>query len=93
MDQRLRTALVEHFSALEDPRQQTKVLYPLPEIRRSCSASYSRVGQVMDQMKSVRVFDRGSKGHLVSEVLSYIRRFDDDAVIADAEESPELAVS
>jgi hypothetical protein len=24
--------LLEHFSALEDPRQQAKVLYPLPEI-------------------------------------------------------------
>lgn len=26
------TSLLEHFSALEDPRQVTKVLYPLPEI-------------------------------------------------------------
>ena len=25
-------ALVEHFSALEDPRQSWKVVYPLPEI-------------------------------------------------------------
>mgnify|MGYP000215117681 FL=1 len=32
MEQRSRTALVAHFSALEDPRQQAKVLYPLPEI-------------------------------------------------------------
>ncbi len=32
MEQRSRAALVEHFSALEDPRQQAKVLYPLPEI-------------------------------------------------------------
>ncbi len=32
MERRSRTALVEHFSALEDPRQQAKVLYPLPEI-------------------------------------------------------------
>src|SRR5215210_2275942 len=24
--------LLDHFSALEDPRQQAKVLYPLPEI-------------------------------------------------------------
>src|SRR4051794_39781333 len=27
-----RPFLVDHFSALEDPRQQAKVLYPLPEI-------------------------------------------------------------
>lgn len=26
------TALLDHFSALKDPRQQAKVLYPLPEI-------------------------------------------------------------
>ena len=32
MEQRSRTALVALFSALEDPRQQAKVLYPLPEI-------------------------------------------------------------
>ena len=32
MEQRSRAALVEHFSALADPRQQAKVLYPLPEI-------------------------------------------------------------
>src|SRR4051812_26765463 len=27
-----RPFLLDHFSALEDPRQQAKVLYPLPEI-------------------------------------------------------------
>ena len=32
MEQRSRPALIEHFSALEDPRQRAKVLYPLPEI-------------------------------------------------------------
>ncbi len=32
MEQRSRVALIEHFSALEDPRQQAKVLYPLHEI-------------------------------------------------------------
>ncbi len=32
MEQISRPALVEHFSALDDPRQQAKVLYPLPEI-------------------------------------------------------------
>lgn len=32
MDRSTSKALVEHFSALEDPRQQAKVLYPLPEI-------------------------------------------------------------
>ena len=26
------TSLIEHFSALKDPRQIAKVLYPLPEI-------------------------------------------------------------
>jgi len=25
-------SLIEHFSALEDPRQSCKVLYPLPEV-------------------------------------------------------------
>ena len=25
-------SLIEHFSALEDPRQSRKVLYPLPEL-------------------------------------------------------------
>lgn len=32
MDQASGKSLFEHFSALEDPRQQAKVLYPLPEI-------------------------------------------------------------
>jgi hypothetical protein len=32
MEQSSRTPLVEHFSALDDPCQQAKVLYPLPEI-------------------------------------------------------------
>lgn len=32
MDQTAGKALLDHFSALEDPRQQAKVLYPLPEI-------------------------------------------------------------
>ena len=32
MEQRSKTSVIEHFSALEDPRQQAKVLYPLPEI-------------------------------------------------------------
>ncbi len=32
MEQSSRTALVEHFSALDDSCQQAKVLYPLPEI-------------------------------------------------------------
>ena len=27
-----RLSLLDHFSALTDPRQQGKVLYPLPEI-------------------------------------------------------------
>src|SRR5580658_6084859 len=32
MDQATGKALLDHFSALDDPRQQAKVLYPLPEI-------------------------------------------------------------
>ena len=32
MAQADRPFLLDHFSALEDPRQQAKVLYPLPEI-------------------------------------------------------------
>jgi hypothetical protein len=32
MPQPAGTSLVEHFAALEDPRQAAKVLYPLPEI-------------------------------------------------------------
>ena len=32
MDQATGRALLDHFSALDDPRQQAKVLYPLPEI-------------------------------------------------------------
>ena len=32
MDQPASTALLNHFAALEDPRQTAKVLYPLPEI-------------------------------------------------------------
>jgi predicted transposase YbfD/YdcC len=32
MEQPTPPALIDHFSALEDPRQQAKVLYPLPEI-------------------------------------------------------------
>ena len=32
MDQTAGQSLFHHFSALEDPRQQAKVLYPLPEI-------------------------------------------------------------
>ena len=32
MEQRSSAALIEYFSALDDPRQQAKVLYPLPEI-------------------------------------------------------------
>ena len=32
MPQPAGTSRVEHFAALEDPRQAAKVLYPLPEI-------------------------------------------------------------
>jgi predicted transposase YbfD/YdcC len=32
MDRTAGTSLLEHFAALEDPRQTAKVLYPLPEI-------------------------------------------------------------
>ena len=32
MDPAGRASLLDHFAALEDPRQQAKVLYPLPEI-------------------------------------------------------------
>ena len=32
MAQADRPFLLDHFSALEDPRQRAKVLYPLPEI-------------------------------------------------------------
>lgn len=32
MDQAIGIRLLDHFSALDDPRQQAKVLYPLPEI-------------------------------------------------------------
>lgn len=32
MDQATGKALLDHFSALDDPRQQAKILYPLPEI-------------------------------------------------------------
>ncbi len=32
MEETSSKALLDHFSALEDPRQQAKVLYPLPEI-------------------------------------------------------------
>ena len=32
MDRPASTALLNHFAALEDPRQTAKVLYPLPEI-------------------------------------------------------------
>jgi hypothetical protein len=32
MDQAHGTTLLDHFSALDDPRQAAKVLYPLPEI-------------------------------------------------------------
>ncbi len=32
MEQTTAGSLLDHFSALEDPRQQAKVLYPLPEI-------------------------------------------------------------
>jgi predicted transposase YbfD/YdcC len=32
MDQTTSTSLLDHFSALKDPRQAAKVLYPLPEI-------------------------------------------------------------
>jgi len=32
MDQATGKALLDHFSALDDPRQQAKVVYPLPEI-------------------------------------------------------------
>ena len=32
MDQATGKALLDHFSGLDDPRQQAKVLYPLPEI-------------------------------------------------------------
>ena len=32
MDRRAGRSLLDHFSALADPRQQAKVLYPLPEI-------------------------------------------------------------
>ena len=32
MDRPTSTALLNHFAALEDPRQTAKVLYPLPEI-------------------------------------------------------------
>ena len=54
-------------------------------------------GKVTDDMgnEQKRLIDWAKSAPLnqVSEVLSYIRRFDDDAAIADAEESPELAVS
>jgi hypothetical protein len=32
MDRPASTSLLDHFAALEDPRQTAKVLYPLPEI-------------------------------------------------------------
>src|SRR4051795_11738656 len=32
MDRPTPTSLLDHFAALEDPRQRAKVLYPLPEI-------------------------------------------------------------
>ncbi|HTB42633.1 MAG TPA: transposase family protein, partial [Acetobacteraceae bacterium] len=32
MSEPARTAFLAHFSALRDPRQSAKVLYPLPEI-------------------------------------------------------------
>jgi len=32
MESASRTSLINHFSALEDPRQAWKVVYPLPEI-------------------------------------------------------------
>ncbi len=54
-------------------------------------------GKVTDDMddEQKRLIDWAISAPLnqISEVLSYIRRFDDDAAIADAEESPELAVS
>jgi hypothetical protein len=34
-------ALLQHFSAIEDPRQEWRVLYPLPEILR-CPAGRLR---------------------------------------------------
>jgi hypothetical protein len=61
MDRTAGTSLLEHFAALEDPRQTAKVLYPLPEILLLLLAGTLAGADDFSEMERWRAW-RGSQG-------------------------------